>query len=171
MGRIPQSIESGSPRTVPIPPAPQYNQPNPDNRLDPSRAREQMSNAPHLSILRAMERLDEAIASKRDPWPAYYAFTSILDAWAEGDEQFLRDMQKAQALRGDTAAAQHNMEYSWQAVSILRTPYVKLMRRLGYFKELNLPPSKLSEARKAQRPQIPTPASASPTAREPGASE
>lgn len=94
-----------------------------------------MRNSPHMLILRAHERLDEALAQKRDPWPAYFAWTRTLDAWALGDPQFEKDMMAASKRRERVAKAHHGLEFAYQACAIMSVPYVKLMRRLGIFRD------------------------------------
>ena len=39
--------------------------------LQPQNAKEQTRFAPHMTLIREMERLDDAMDNKRDPWPAY----------------------------------------------------------------------------------------------------
>ena len=103
-------------------------------RLRPSWARDEMRASPPMLILRAHERLDEALAQKRDPWPAYYAWTRTLDAWALGDPEFEKDMAAATKRRERAAKSHHGLEHAYQACAIMSVPYVKLMRRLGLFK-------------------------------------
>jgi hypothetical protein len=102
-----------------------------------------------MNILRALDRLAEAIAAKRDPWPAFYALKGILDHWAIRDPEFLKDMEEAIRERSDNAQRQHGIEYAWQAVSFYTRPYVGLMERMGFFKELNVPPNKLNDMRRS----------------------
>lgn len=119
-----------------MPPQPRSINADNEQRLTPGHPRDAMRRSPPMLILRALERLDEALAQKRDPWPAYYAWTKTLDAWALGDAEFERDMTAAHKRRSAVARSQHGLEYAYQAVSMLSVPYIKLMRRLGVFKEL-----------------------------------
>lgn len=105
-------------------------------QLQTHNAKEQMRFAPHMTLIRQMERLDDAMANKRDPWPAYHAWTSALDAWADEDIAFLNDWNAA-VDRFDIDREERGFLHDYEMVGILRVPYVKLMRRLGVFRSLD----------------------------------
>lgn len=99
-------------------------------------AKEQMRFAPHITLIRQMERLDDAMANKRDPWPAYHAWASALEAWAAEDEAFIRDWNAA-VERYEADNVERGFLHDYEMVAILRVPYVKLMRRLGVFRSID----------------------------------
>ena len=103
--------------------------------LQAENTREQARFVPHVIILRQMERLDEAMAAKRDPWPAFKALTSTLNAWGKDDAAFKQDWNDA-VDEYEREKRRHWMHH-YETVAILRTPYIRLMRRMGLFDKVD----------------------------------
>lgn len=90
----------------------------------------------HVIFLRQVERLDEAMALGRDPYPAFCAWSSALDIWAAEDETF-----QAQAGELDRI-----IEHAYQLYGLIpRLEYVRawrplyfgVMRRMGLFTDVD----------------------------------
>ena len=105
-------------------------------QLHAQNAREQIRFVPHMIIIRELERLDEAVTEKRDPWRPFSMFTSTLDAWADEDEDFIKDWNRAVDER-NRIVAERGFALAYEDVALLRTPYIRLMRRLGVFEKLD----------------------------------
>lgn len=60
-------------------------------QFDTDYTKDQIRYAPHLLFIKQAERVDEAMAAGRDPYPAYCAWQGALAAWAYKDPQFLKE--------------------------------------------------------------------------------
>lgn len=105
-------------------------------QLQAQNAREQIRFVPHIIMMRELERLDEAVSERRDPWRPFAMFTSTLDAWADEDELFIEDWNRAVEKRNQIVE-ERGFALAYEEVALLRTPYIRLMRRLGVFEKLD----------------------------------
>jgi hypothetical protein len=122
---------------MPVPPA----TPNRDDIANELRGagfeaefnKEQMRYSPHLVFLKQLSRLDEAMASLSDPYPAFEAWTSGLLSWAAEDPQFWQDNDLIEALEDELFATYGGipvLEY----VGMWRPTWIGVMRRAGMFR-------------------------------------
>lgn len=114
-------------------------QPFPDENqytLPLAHLREQTKHAPHVIFIRETERLDEAMALGRDPYPAFCAWQSALAIWASEDKLFQQQARKLDELLAETYRTYGSiprLEY----VRAWRPLYFGVMRRMGLFEAVD----------------------------------
>lgn len=98
--------------------------------------KEDGKHAPHVIFIRETERLDEAMALGRDPYPAFCAWQSALAIWAAEDQVFQDQARVLDKVIEDTYrlyGAIPRLEY----VRAWRPLYFGVMRRMGLFSEVD----------------------------------
>lgn len=107
---------------------------------DANRIKDQARYATHAIFIRQAERVDIAMASGKDPYPAFTAWSSALLEWALDDATFL---DEAHAL--DTLLEEVYHEYGaiprLEYVRAWRPLYFGVMRRARMFPHLDMPPA------------------------------
>lgn len=106
---------------------------SPEFRADYTK--EQMRYAPHIVFLKALERLDEAMAGLEDPYPAYLAWSSGLDEWAFAQRQFWEHADRIEAIE-DELYADYGGISVLEYVALWKPVYVGVMRRAGMFQQM-----------------------------------
>lgn len=92
--------------------------------------RDQVKFAPHVVILQEWNRVNEAMASGRDPMPAFLSWATDLGALARDDETYHADMDAADALV-DSILAERGFVDRLSYVAIYKAVYVSVMERRG----------------------------------------
>lgn len=104
----------------------------PESQVPSEQKRDDGKYAPHLLLIRQTERLDEAMALGRDPYPAFCAWQSALDVWAVEDPIFMEHAERAEKLIDDTRR-RYGIIPRLEYVRVWRPLYFGLMRRMGLF--------------------------------------
>jgi hypothetical protein len=112
----------GSPRGADTPP--------PDFKADYTK--DQIRYAPHLVFVKALERLDEAMAGLEDPYPAFLAWSSGLEPWARQQEEYWQDVDRVEAIEDELFADYGGLSVL-EYVALWKPVYVGVMRRAGMF--------------------------------------
>lgn len=116
--------------------------PPPDD-FDPSdadRIKDQARYATHAIFIRQAERVDIAMASGKDPYPAFTAWSSALLHWAIDDPTFLGEAHALDELLEDVYQ-EYGVIPRLEFVRAWRPLYFGVMRRAGMFPNLDMPPA------------------------------
>lgn len=103
---------------------------------------EQIRRAPHLLLLRQIERLDEAMAAggerDRDVLPAFQAWASAMKPWCDEDDQFQREADALEAYFEELDKRGQCWMSTFEYVALWRPLYFGVLKRAGFF-DLGLP--------------------------------
>lgn len=115
--------------------------PNEQNDAPPERVlddslRNQSKHAPHVLFLRDAERVSEAMALGRDPYPAFCAWQSGLAIWAAEDATFQQQARQLDEVLEETYRAYGGLP-RLEYVRAWRPLYFGVMRRMGLFKDMD----------------------------------
>lgn len=115
-------------------------EPNDDfDPADANRIKDQARYATHAIFIRQAERVDIAMASGKDPYPAFTAWTSALLTWAIEDEDFVKEAHALDELLEDVYQ-EYGTIPRLEYVRAWRPLYFGVMRRAGMFPNLDMPP-------------------------------
>jgi hypothetical protein len=97
--------------------------------------KEEGKHAPHVIFIRETERVDEAMALGRDPYPAFCAWQSALAVWAAEDPVFAEQAGELDAIIEETYQL-YGLIPRLEYVRAWRPLYFGVMRRMGLFNDI-----------------------------------
>lgn len=100
--------------------------------IQQAQKREEGKHAPHVLFIRDAERVSEAMAMARDPYPAFCAWQSGLAIWASEDRTFKVQARRLDDVLQDTYRAYGGLP-RLEYVRAWRPLYFGVMRRMGLF--------------------------------------
>lgn len=100
--------------------------------IQQAQKREEGKHAPHVLFIRDAERVSEAMALGRDPYPAYCAWQSGLAIWAAEDPIFRQQARHIDQVLEETYRAYGGLP-RLEYVRAWRPLYFGVMRRMGLF--------------------------------------
>lgn len=106
------------------------------HRLSSQNVKDQGKHAPHVLFIRDAERVSEAMALGRDPYPAFCAWQSGLAIWANEDKVFRLQARRVDAVLEETYRAYGGLP-RLEYVRAWRPLYFGVMRRMGLFEAVD----------------------------------
>jgi hypothetical protein len=117
--------------SAPVPGTPRSGD-SPPRDFEANYTKDQVRYAPHLVFIKALERLDEVMASQDDPYPAFLAWSSDLEVWGRDQEDYWRDVDRIEAIEDELFADYGGLSVL-EYVALWKPVFVGVMRRAGMF--------------------------------------